>query len=211
MLKAVFFDLDGTLLNTIPDIHACINASLVKFGYPAIDEAHTTAYVGDGAKLLVERALPANCPDVDRVYEDFHTCFAADPSDRTQLYPDEMQVLRVLKERGLKLAVITNKPQDAAEAVLKKFFPEGLFDFIGGDTGMFPCKPDPSLARYAALTMHLAPAECAFVGDGEPDIAMARAAGIDIISVTWGFRTKEQLEKAGGTVFLDKTKMLAEL
>lgn len=141
MIKAVFFDLDGTLLNTIPDIHACINASLVKFGYPAIDEAHTTAYVGDGAKLLVERALPANCPDVDRVYEDFHTCFAADPSDRTQLYPDEMQVLRVLKERGLKLAVITNKPQDAAEAVLKKFFPKDCSTSSAGIRECFPASP----------------------------------------------------------------------
>lgn len=211
MLKAVFFDLDGTLLNTIPDIHACINASLVKFGYPAIDEVHTTAYVGDGAKLLVERALPANCPDVDRVYEDFHTCFAADPSDRTQLYPDEMQVLRVLKERGLKLAVITNKPQDAAEAVLKKFFPEGLFDFIGGDTGMFPCKPDPSLARYAALTLHVAPAECAFVGDGEPDALVARNAGMYGISVLWGYRTRARLEEVGATVFADSFLSLQKI
>lgn len=211
MIKAVFFDLDGTLLNTIPDIHACINASLLKFGYPAIDEAHTTAYVGDGAKLLVERALPANCPDLDRVFADFHTRFAADPSEHTRLYPDELKVLRALKDRGLKLAVITNKPQDAADAVLKKFFPEGTFDFIGGDTGMFPCKPDPSLARYAALTLRLAPAECAFVGDGEPDARVAHNAGMYGISVLWGYRTRRQLEEAGAAVFADSFLSLQKI
>ena len=131
MLKAVFFDLDGTLLDTVPDIQACVNASLQKFGYPALDEAHTKAYVGDGAKMLIERALPAGCPDLDACYEDFRRRFATDKSERTRLYPDEMQVLRALKARGLKLAVITNKPQDAAQAVLAKFFPEHFFDFIG--------------------------------------------------------------------------------
>lgn len=201
MLKAVFFDLDGTLLNTIPDIQACLNASLEKFGYPSVDEAHTKAYVGDGARLLIERALPANCPDTDRVYEDFRARFAADPSERTHLYPDEADVLRALKARGLLLAVITNKPQDAAEAVLKRFFPAGTFDFVGGDTGMFPCKPDPSLARYAALKLRLPPAECAFVGDGEPDARVARNAGMQGISVLWGYRTREQLSAAGATLF----------
>ena len=201
MLKAVFFDLDGTLLDTVPDIQACVNASLQKFGYPALDEAHTKAYVGDGAKMLIERALPAGCPDLDACYEDFRRRFATDKSERTRLYPDEMQVLRALKARGLKLAVITNKPQDAAQAVLAKFFPEHFFDFIGGDTGMFPCKPDPSLARYAALKLRLSPAACAFAGDGEPDARVALNAGMYGVSVLWGYRTRAQLEGAGATVF----------
>ena len=211
MLKAVFFDLDGTLLNTIPDIHACINASLEKFGYPTIDEAHTQAYVGDGAKLLVERALPAHCPDLEAVFADFHARFAADSSERTHLYPDELTVLCALKARGFRLAVITNKPQDAADAVLKKFFPAGTFDFVGGDTGMFPCKPDPSLARYAALRLHLSPAECAFVGDGEPDARVAQNAGMYGISVLWGYRTRSQLEGAGATVFADSFLALQKI
>ena len=211
MLKAVFFDLDGTLLNTIPDIQACVNASLEKFGYPTIDEAHTKAYVGDGARSLVERALPADCPDTDRVYEDFRTRFAADPSERTRLYPDELAVLSALRERGLKLAVITNKPQDAAGAVLKKFFPAGTFGFVGGDTGMFPCKPDPSLARYAALKLRLPPAECAFVGDGEPDALVARNAGMQGISVLWGYRTREQLAAAGASLFAEDFPSLQKI
>ncbi len=211
MLKAVFFDLDGTLLNTVPDIQACVNASLEKFGYPAITYEQTCSYVGDGAKLLIERALPPACPDLDAVYEDFRVRFAHDPAERTHLYPDEKETLAALKERGLKLAVITNKPQDAAEAVLARFFPADFFDFIGGDTGMFPCKPDPSLARYAALRLHLAPAECAFVGDGEPDARVAINAGMCGISVLWGYRTRAQLEGAGATRFAESFPALQKI
>ena len=203
MLKAVFFDLDGTLLDTVPDIRACVNASLEKFGYPAITYAQTCAYVGDGAKKLIERALPPSCPDLDACYEDFRVRFAADDSGHTRLYPDEREVLSALRARGLKLAVITNKPQDAALRVLGKFFPAGTFDFIGGDTGMFPCKPDPSLVRYAALTLRLSPAECAFVGDGEPDVRVAANAGMCGVSVLWGYRTRAQLEGAGARLFAD--------
>ena len=215
MLKAVFFDLDGTLLDTVPDIMACVNVSLKKFGYPEISYAQTCSYVGDGAKLLIERALPAACPDVDAVYEDFRTRFATDDAAHTRPFPDEEPVLAALKERGIKLAVITNKPQDAAQHVLARFFPEGLFDFVGGDTGMFPCKPDPSLARYAALKLRVSPAECAFVGDGEPDARVARNAGMKGISALWGYRSRAQLEGAGATCFAadfrDLQKILEKL
>ncbi len=201
MLKAVFFDLDGTLLDTVPDIMACVNASLAAFGYPEITYAQTCSYVGDGAKKLIERALPAGCADVDAVYGHFRTAFAADQSERTRLYPDEKEVLSFLKTKGLRLGVVTNKPQDAARNVLSKFFPAGFFDFVGGDTGMFPCKPDPSLARYAAMTLRIPPAACAFVGDGEPDARVARNAGMQGVSALWGYRTRAQLEGAGATRF----------
>ena len=107
--------------------------------------------------------------------------------------------------------VVTNKPQDAAENVLGQFFPEGFFDFIGGDSGLFPCKPDPSLARYAALSLRLAPGECAFVGDGEPDAKVALNAGMCGVSALWGYRTREQLEKAGATRFAADYKDLQKI
>lgn len=203
MLRAVLFDLDGTLLDTVPDIQASVNDMLRRHGYPEIDYAHTCAYVGDGAKILIERALPAGVPDLDDCYEDFRVRFAKIGNERTRLYPDERETLDALKARGLRIGVVTNKPQDAAEHVLSQFFPAGYFDFIGGDSGLFPCKPDPSLARYAALTLRVSPAECAFVGDGEPDAKVARNAGMCGISALWGYRTRECLRAAGATRFAD--------
>ena len=202
MIKAVLFDLDGTLLDTVPDIQASVNDMLRRHGYPEIDYAQTCAYVGDGAKMLIERALPEGAPDLDACYEDFRVHFAASKNELTRLYPDEMETLSALRARGLKIGVVTNKPQDAAENVLGQFFPEDFFDFIGGDSGLFPCKPDPSLARYAALSMRVSPADCAFVGDGETDARVAQNAGMQGVSVLWGYRTREQLEAAGAKVFV---------
>lgn len=211
MIKAVLFDLDGTILDTVPDIQACVNDMLRRHGYPEIDYAHTCAYVGDGAKMLIERALPKGVPDLDACYEDFRTHFAASKNELTRLYPDEMEVLESLKAKGIRLGVVTNKPQDAAENVLRQFFPAGFFDFVGGDSGMFPCKPDPSLARYAALTLRVAPAACAFVGDGETDAKVALEAGMCGISVLWGYRTRIRLEEAGATRFAASFKELQKI
>ncbi len=211
MIKAVLFDLDGTLLDTVPDIQACVNDMLRRHGYPEIDYAQTCAYVGDGAKMLIERALPKGAPDLDACYEDFRTHFAASRNELTRLYPDETEVLSAIRARGLKVGVVTNKPQDAAENVLGQFFPKDYFDFVGGDSGMFPCKPDPSLARYAALSMRLAPAECAFVGDGETDARVARNAGMCGISALWGYRTRKQLEEAGATRFAASFRELQKI
>ena len=209
MLKAVFFDLDGTLLDTLSDICARVNMTLRAFHYPEITEEQTRTYVGDGAKRLVERALGENAGNVDE-------CFAyylehLSDNQRTRLFEGEMEVLNALKARGVKLAVITNKSKPATMRCLTQFFPEGTFEFIGADSGMFPCKPDPSLTRYAALTLRVAPKECVFVGDGETDVLTAKRAGMRCVSVLWGYRTREQLEKAGATEFASSFAELGKI
>ena len=184
---------------------------LVSRGYPTIDYVQTCAYVGDGAIKLIERALPAGAGDVEECYRQFRTAFAASSNALTRLFPGELETLSALKARGLKLGIVTNKPQDATERIVAQFFPEALFDFVGGDSGMFPCKPDPSLARYAALSMRLAPAECAFVGDGETDARVALNAGMCGISALWGYRTRKQLEEAGATRFAASFRELQKI
>ncbi len=201
MLKAVLLDLDGTLLDTLGDIRYYTNEALAAFSYPPITLDETRRYVGDGAWDLIERACPKGAKDLEACYEYFREHFAKNTQERTHLYDGELECLKTLKARGLKLGVVTNKPQDATEGCIQKFFPEGLFDFVGGDNGNFPKKPDPTLARYAALTLHVSPEECAFVGDGETDAHVAQNAGMFGISVLWGYRTKEQLEGAGATRF----------
>ena len=201
MLKAVFLDLDGTLLDTLGDIQYYVNEALAAFSFPPITLDETRRYVGDGAWDLMERAVPKGAKELEACYEYFREHFARNTQERTRLYEGEIETLTALKARGLKLGVITNKPQDATEGCIQKFFPAGIFDFVGGDSGLFPRKPDPSLARYAALFLRLSPSECAFVGDGETDAEVAINAGMFGVSVLWGYRTREQLAAAGATRF----------
>ena len=211
MLKAVLFDLDGTLLDTVPDIQECVNRTLAAYGYPAISYAQACAYIGDGARKLVERAMPSDAPDVEQCYKAFRADFALCDNALTGLYPGEKETLCALKERGIKLGIVTNKPHEATLRLVEQYFPAGTFDFVAGDSGEFACKPDPSLARYAALTMRVSCAECAFVGDGETDALVARNAGMLGISVLWGYRTRAQLEQAGAKRFVNSYQELLSL
>lgn len=212
MLRTILFDLDGTLLDTLPDITHHVNEMLSAFSYPTVDEAFTRHCVGDGAKKLIERVLPAGETDsLERCYEYFRTRFAASKNERTRLFEGEMAVLHALKDAGYTLGIVTNKPQDATERVVNAFFPAGLFSFVGGDTGNFPCKPDPALARYAALSLRCAPCDCAFVGDGETDVQVALRAGMQGVAVLWGYRTREELSAAGATRFAGSFSQLKKI
>ncbi len=202
-MNAIFFDLDGTLCNTLRDINFHVNKMLSSRGYPQISAEETKAYVGDGAKKLIERALPAGAEDIDGCYEEFLASFSVSDGSLLSLYEGEREALSCLKERGYQLAVITNKPQAATLGTLKKFFPEGYFDFVGGDSGMFPVKPDPSLTRYAALSLRVSLKDCVFVGDGEQDVRTAKNAGMREIAALWGYRTRAQLKLAGATEFAE--------
>lgn len=211
MIKAVLLDLDGTLLDTLGDIQYYTNEALAAFSYPPITLEETARYVGDGAWDLIERACPKGAKDLEACFEYFREHFAHSTQERTKLYDGELACLQALKERGYRLGVVTNKPQDATEGCIRKFFPEGLFDFVGGDSGNFPKKPDPTLARYAALSLRVAPEECAFVGDGETDAHVALNAGMFGVSVLWGYRTREQLIGAGATRFVSSYPELLRL
>jgi len=210
MIKAVLFDLDGTLLNTLDDIRYFVNEMLSRHGYPTISREQTAAYVGDGAKKLIERALPENA-DVESCFSEFMVRFSASDGKRTTLYDGELQTLVRLRERGMRLAVITNKPQAAADGCIRQFFPEKMFDFVGGDSGRFPRKPDPALSLYCAKVLHVPPSQCAFVGDGETDAEVAKAAGMHGIGALWGYRSKKQLLSVGANLFASDFSRLSNI
>ncbi len=197
-MEAVFFDLDGTLLDTAPDIRAALNRALTACGYAAIGETETVAFVGNGARKLIERAAPGG--DYEKVLSRFKEYYSASEHLLTRPYAGMQALAAGLKARGLKLAVVTNKLQRAADLLMERFFP-GVFDFVGGDDGSFPCKPDPTLTRYAALTLRVPMRECVFVGDGETDVLTAKNAGMYGISALWGYRSRELLAAAGATCF----------
>ena len=199
MVKAIFFDLDGTLLDTVPDIMGCLNFVLARYGYPLLTESDTRAFVGNGARRLVELSVPPWAP-AEEILAEFRTRYAVCANAHTRIYEGAGECLANLKARGVKLAVITNKPHEATQRVVSQFFPD-LFDFVGGDSGSFPVKPDPALVRYAALTLRVSSAECLFVGDGETDVQTARNAKMRCVAALWGYRSRAQLEAAGAKLF----------
>ena len=209
MIEAVFFDLDGTLLDTVPDIRMSLNETLAAFGYPQISEGEARQFVGNGARKLVERATPEGAP-VERILADFRTRYAACANAHTRPYEGAKEFLVKAKAAGFKLAVITNKSQDATQRAVSQFFP-GIFDFVEGNSGAFPCKPDPALARYAALSLRVAPKDCVFVGDGETDVLTAKNTGMRSVAVLWGYRTREELEGAGARCFVRSYAELEKL
>ncbi len=202
MLKAVIFDLDGTLLDTSADIHRVLNDALARFSLPQVTLERTVEMVGDGAYKLIERAVPAQSAALTRaVYEYYVPVFAACDNSLTRLYDGEDAALRLLKSCGVKLAVLTNKPQKAAEKVCADKLGEYGFDIILGQTDRFPLKPDPSAALCIAASLGVQPEECAFCGDGETDVRTAANAGMFGVAALWGYRKRECLESAGAKVF----------
>lgn len=202
MIKAVLFDLDGTLLDTLDDIAARVNEMLRRFSYPEISREEVQEYIGDGAVRLVERALPRGADNLDECFAFFKEHFVHSDNALTKPFAGEKEALNSLRARGLKLGIVTNKTQGATERLVAKFFPD-TFDFVGGDSGNFPCKPDPTLALFAALSLRVSPAECLFVGDGETDVLTALRAGMHGVSCLWGYRTREQLIRAGAKEFAE--------
>lgn len=209
MAKAVFFDLDGTLLDTAADIRDALNGALASFGYPAVTYGETLSYVGNGARRLAERAVPEG-GDAEGVLAAFAKLYAGCRNEATRAYGGMAELLARLKQEGTKLAVITNKLQVSASRLIGKFYP-ALFDFVGGDDGTFPVKPDPSLTRYAALSMRVPLRDCVFVGDGETDVFTARNAGMVGVSVLWGYRTREQLAASGAQYFAEDVPALEKI
>ena len=208
MKNTILFDLDGTLLDTLTDLTASVNYALSRVGLPARSRDEVRSFLGDGYKVLMEKACGgADSADALKYFTEY---YAVHLEDNTAPYPGVTDALAALAAKGRKMAVVSNKGYDAVQVLCGRFFAPHVTLYYGvSDT--LRKKPAPDMLLAAMRDLHSDAEDCVMVGDGEPDIAMARAAGIDIISVTWGFRTKEQLEKAGGTVFLDKTKMLAEL
>ncbi len=204
MYKTIIFDLDGTLLNTSLDIHRVLNDTLAHFSLPQISLEKTLEYVGNGAKLLVQRAIPQSATvNFEEIYGYYAAHFAACDNSLTSLYEGEEEVLFNLKKAGVKLALVTNKPQNATEGVYNKHLKKFGFDFVAGNTQEYPLKPDPTLALFAAKITGANAEECLFVGDGETDVQTAINAKMDGLSVLWGYRTKAQLKAAGAKNFVE--------
>ena len=205
MQKAVIFDLDGTLLDTLDDIVDSINAMLNEFGYKAIDKERVRAIIGRGAKKLIADALPVKVSDEEFItrLETYNRIYDASGSPKTKLFGGIKEVLAELKKRGYKLAVLSNKPQRSTDKVAEKYL-QGLgFDFIAGQSDKIKCKPDPAGALYVLQELGVKPENAYLVGDGETDVLAAINAKITGVCALWGNRTRAQLLAAGGKIFAE--------
>ena len=212
MLKAVIFDLDGTVLDTLPDLNACMNAALAEHGYPLITREQTMAFVGNGGRNFALAALPADKKDtVDEFYARYCDIHVRCKNENTKEFAGEEDCLSALKGAGLKLAVVTNKSQAAADVLGNTLLKKFGFDAIAGNRAGIPVKPDPTLTLQVLRGLGVAPAEAAFVGDGDTDVRTAASAGMRAVSVLWGYRSEAQLREAGARVFAHTFGELKEI
>ena len=212
MLKAVVFDLDGTVLDTLPDLQDCMNRALADYGFAPITYEQTMAYVGHGGRNFALCALPFSERNrVDEFYAHYCEIHVACKNERTHPFPRQRECLAALKNAGLKLAVVTNKSQAAADVLGKTLLKPYGFDVIFGNREGFAVKPDPASTLYVLKKLGVSPQESVFVGDGDTDVQTAKNAGMRAVSVLWGYRTKAQLSEAGAEIFVSDFDQLQKV
>ena len=194
--KAAIFDLDGTLLNTIADIANAVNSALWENGLPYRSVDEVMHFVGNGAHKLIERCVEDDPSKADDVLADFERIYGADCVNQTRPYSGIGALLRRLKEEGMLLGVLSNKPDFAAKKVCEHYF-GGIFDFVDGERDGVKVKPDPSLLLAELQKRGIKPSDAVMIGDGETDVKCAEAAGVDFVGVDWGYRSESVLREVG--------------
>lgn len=196
MKKLAIFDLDGTLLNTIEDLGQASNYALAERGYPIHNMASYPFLVGNGVKNLLLRAMPeAECNEtsVSEILKVFKEYYNEHNCDKTIPYEGIVELLNALVEMGVKVAVASNKYEQATEKIVRHYFPNIEFVSINGQREDMPVKPDPSIVFDILLKAGVTKDETVFIGDSGVDMETARRACVDSIGVTWGFRPEKEL------------------
>lgn len=205
------FDLDGTVLDTLGDLAASTNFALGEYGLPARSIDEVRRFVGNGIRLLIERAVPENtAPEtVDGVFEAFRAHYAAHCADTTRAYDGTERLLCDLRTAGIKTAVVSNKADFAVKELCGRYF-EGLFDIAVGERENIRRKPAPDSVLEVMKSLSATPGETVYIGDSDVDIMTAKNAGTHCISVTWGFRDRAFLLANGAYDLADTVGELEE-
>nr|WP_284047095.1 phosphoglycolate phosphatase [Halomonas llamarensis] len=207
--RLVAFDLDGTLIDSVPDLAVAVQKTLEDQCLPVPQETHVRDWVGNGAPVLVERALTwaLNAPPSEEMraksYRGFLAHYANAPNRLTRLYPGAAETLSVLKEAGLTLVLITNKPEDFIMPILEHFGLSGYFDLCLGGDSLARKKPDPLPLLHAAEYFSVPTCECAMVGDSRHDIGAGKAAGFTTFGLPDGYNHGEPISDSHPDVLLD--------
>lgn len=213
MIKAVLFDLDGTLVNSLYDLADAMNYCLTKEGFATHDTEKYKYFIGNGIPKLIERALPeaARTPErIEQTKQKFLSRYSTHCCDKTCLYDGINELLSALGEKGIRAAVITNKAQSMTDIIMKKLF-HNEFVYVLGKRDEFPLKPDPASALFVMEKLSVSAHECLFVGDSGVDMRTAQNAEIKSVGVLWGFREREELLENGARYIIDEPLKLLEI
>lgn len=213
-IKAIIFDLDGTLLDTLEDIMDSVNSVLESLGFPLHTIKEYRYFIGDGIEELVKRALP----DEEREGSNFKQYLSLVKNEyrkrwynKTKPYEGIIDMLHFLNKMALKMSIFSNKPHDFTELAVKRYFPEIKFDCVLGAKNGNPRKPDPWGALFIAEKSGYKPEEFIYLGDTKTDILTAKKAGMISAGAIWGFRGKKELKEAGADYLVETPSNFSEL
>lgn len=213
-MKACIFDLDGTLTNTLESMTYSVNLTLEEMGLSKITKDQCRLFVGNGARVLMEKSLKAvGDTDASRIEEGmeiYGRIFDRNCTYHVTPYEGIPEMLKALKDKGIQLAVLSNKPDRQTVKVVKAIFGEELFDYAQGQKEGIRRKPEPDGVWYLMEQMHVSKEECLYIGDSEVDAATGRNAGLKTIGMLWGFRDRKTLETAGADDLIDRPDELLQ-
>ena len=211
-VKGVVFDMDGTLLNTLPDLTALTNAVLSDLGYPTHTEEAIRGFIGDGVRALMMRAMPDSASDDEKeaALAEWKSRYQEFGRRKTVPYPNIIEMLEGLKSKGVKLGVLSNK-FDAAVKDLAGFYFPATFDVAKGESPTCPRKPDPTGLLASIQEIGLNPSQVTYIGDSAGDMKTAKAAGAMAIGVSWGYQTVDRLVSAGADMVIDDPLAILDL
>lgn len=211
-IKAVLFDLDGTLLDSVADIAKANNSVLKKHGLPLHSLNDYVGFIGNGARRLVQLALPVELAEkeeaVDAFLEEYKVAYKANIVDESTLFEGISELLEWLNEEKIPIAINTNKPHDQTMLIASKLLKPFHFDIILGQMDEYPKKPAPAGALHIASKLELDPAEILFVGDSAVDVKTAQNAGMQLLGVSWGYSKENELTTAGCTSVVNSASEL---
>lgn len=215
MIKACIFDLDGTLADTLESMAVSTNKVLKPLGYGPLPTENFRYYAGDGARMLVQRALTdagdRKLVHLDSAYAAYSEIFSKDCTYKVTVFDGMRQTLETLKAMGMKLAVLSNKPHAQTKEVIRTLFGDGLFDWVQGQQEGIEKKPDPSGALAIAKVFGVNTEACMYIGDTNVDMQTGNRAGMFTVGVLWGFRTRQELMKNHAHALAEKPEDLIRL
>lgn len=212
MVKLCAFDLDGTLVNTLQDLTDSLNHALTECGFPTLTEEQVAAIIGHSVRYMCDNAVPPEHVDqAEKVMELYLAHYHEHSLDHSRPYEGMVEAVERMKQAGVTLAVVSNKPHADTVKVISQLYPGGLFSLVIGRSEKFAVKPAPDSLRFVMDFLGVTPEESVYVGDSDVDVQFAHNAGMRCVSVNWGFRSEEEILAAGATCITGDPAKVPEL